>query len=130
MDGVETLRAASELLPGTRVLMLTASNEQDAIVRSIAAGATGYLQKYSGKEQLLTTLREVVLGEFRIPGSAARRLARAVRSPSAESLASLTEREILKLFAGGLSYQEIGEASLDLGPCDAGWDALHRKWGV
>ena len=115
MDGIEACREITELLPGTKVLMLTASNEKDAIVRSIAAGATGYLQKYSGKEQLLTTLREVALGEFRIPGDAARRLARAVRSPSsddaAERLAALTnrEREILKLFAEGLSYQEIGE---------------------
>ena len=115
LDGIEACRQIMELLPGTRVLMLTASNEQDAIVRSIAAGATGYLQKYSGKEQLLTTLREVAAGEFRIPGDAARRLARAVRSPSAdaaaERLATLTdrEREILKLFAEGLSYQEIGE---------------------
>ena len=115
MDGIDACRQITELLPGVRVLMLTASNEQDAIVRSIAAGATGYLQKYSGKEQLLTTLREVARGEFRIPGSAARRLARAVRSPSiddaSELLATLTdrEREILKLFAGGLSYQEIGE---------------------
>ncbi len=115
MDGIEACREITELLPDTRVLMLTASNEKDAIVRSIAAGATGYLQKYSGKEQLLTTLREVVQGEFRIPGNAARRLARAVRSPSSDNgadlLATLTEREreILKLFAGGLSYQEIGE---------------------
>ena len=115
MDGIEACRQITELLPGVRVLMLTASNEQDAIVRAIAAGATGYLQKYSGKEQLLTTLREVAEGEFRIPGDAARRLARAVRSPSAgdgsELLGTLTERErqILKLFAGGLSYQEIGE---------------------
>ena len=105
----------AELLHAARVLMLTASNEQDAIVRSIAAGATGYLQKYSGKEQLLTTLREVARGEFRIPGSATRRLSRAVRSPSADAaaelLATLTDRErqILKLFAEGLTYQEIGE---------------------
>ena len=114
MDGIEACRQITELLPGTRVLMLTASNEQDAIVRAIAAGATGYLQKYSGKEQLLTTLREVAEGEFRIPGDAARRLARAVRSPSgdaSERLEALTdrEREILKLFAEGLTYQEIGE---------------------
>ena len=115
MDGIEACRQITELLPGTRVLMLTASNEQDAIVRAIAAGATGYLQKYSGKEQLLTTLREVALGEFRIPGDAARRLARAVRSPStegaSEGLETLTDREraILKLFAEGLTYQEIGE---------------------
>ncbi len=115
MDGIEACRAITELLPDTRVLMLTASNEQDAIVKSIAAGATGYLQKYSGKEQLLTTLREVSQGEFRIPGNAARRLARAVRSPLAdaasERLDTLTdrEREILKQFAEGLSYQEIGD---------------------
>ena len=95
--------------------MLTASNEKDAIVRSIAAGATGYLQKYSGKEQLLTTLREVADGEFRIPGNAARRLSRAVRGGSADGdsqqMETLTDREkeILKLFARGLTYEEIGE---------------------
>ena len=115
MDGIEACRRIMELLPDTRVLMLTASNEKDAIVRSIAAGATGYLQKYSGKEQLLTTLREVAGGEFRIPGDAARRLSRAVRSPATEAaserLAALTdrEREILRLFVQGLTYQEIGE---------------------
>ena len=115
MDGIEACREITELLPDTKVLMLTASNEQDAIVKSIAAGATGYLQKYSGKEQLLATLREVARGEFRIPGDAARRLARAVRSPSSdavsEQLGTLTdrEREILKMFAEGLTYQEIGE---------------------
>ena len=115
MDGIDACREITELLPDTKVLMLTASNEQDAIVRAIAAGATGYLQKYSGKEQLLTTLREVAEGEFRIPGSAARRLARAVRSPMAdaafERLDTLTDREkgILKLFTEGLTYQEIGE---------------------
>ena len=115
MDGIEACRQITELLPDVKVLMLTASNETDAIVRSIAAGATGYLQKYSGKEQLLATLREVAQGEFRIPGDAARRLSRAVRNPSTDSepqqLDVLTQRErdILKLFAQGLSYQEIGE---------------------
>ena len=115
MDGIEACREITELLPETRVLMLTASNEQDAIVRSIAAGATGYLQKYSGKEQLLATLRDVAEGEFRIPGNSARRLARAVRGPlgddAVERLETLTDREveILKQFAEGLSYQEIGD---------------------
>ena len=115
MDGIEACRQITELLPDVKVLMLTASNEKDAIVRSIAAGATGYLQKYSGKEQLLATLRDVAEGEFRIPGDAARRLSRAVRNPSTDAepqqLDVLTQRErdILKLFAQGLSYQEIGE---------------------
>ena len=95
--------------------MLTASNEKDAIVQSVGAGATGYLQKYSNKEQFLATLREVADGEFRIPGDAARRISQAVRSSSAgfesEQLDSLTDREkeILKMFTEGLTYDEIGE---------------------
>ena len=115
MDGIDACREITDSMPDTKVLMLTASNEKDAIVRSIAAGATGYLQKYSGLEQLLTILREVAMGEFRIPGAAARRLSRAVRSPSAEDSSELLamlsnrERDILKLFAEGLTYQEIGE---------------------
>ena len=54
-------------------------------------------------------------GEFRIPGSAVRRLSQAVRSETedgvSEPLTALTEREreILKMFAQGLSYQEIGK---------------------
>ena len=115
MDGIEACREITDLLPDTKVLMLTASNERDAIVQSIAAGATGYLQKYSSKEQLLTTMRDVAEGEFRIPGSAARRLSKVVRrrapDSGGEQLDSLTEREkeILKLFAEGMTYEEIGE---------------------
>lgn len=115
MDGIEACRLITDMLPDTKVLMLTASNEADAIVQSVGAGATGYLQKYSTKEQLLVTIREVVDGEFRIPGDAARRMSRAIRSASPVTdpgqLNALTnrEREILRLFAEGLTYDEIGE---------------------
>ena len=50
--------------------MLTTFNETDTIVESVGAGATGYLQKCSTKEQFLKTIWEVVDGEFRIPGDA------------------------------------------------------------
>ena len=97
MDGIEACRKITDRLPDTKVLMLTASNEKDAIVQSVGAGATGYLQKYSSKEQFLATLREVAEGEFRIPGDAARQISQAVRSSSAgsesEQLDSLTDRE-------------------------------------
>ena len=73
-NGIEACRDIVAALPETRVLMLTASNDQGCIVQSVNAGASGYLQKYSGKEMLLSTVRAVAGGEFRVQGEAARRL--------------------------------------------------------
>ena len=69
-NGIEACREITEMLPETRVLILTASSEEDAVMEAVAAGATGYLQKYSGKEQLLRTVRDVANGEYRIPAEA------------------------------------------------------------
>ncbi len=73
-DGIAACRDITAVLPDTRVLMLTASNRDSAIVQAVNAGATGYLQKFSGKEMLLSTLREIAAGEFSLQGEAARRL--------------------------------------------------------
>ena len=115
-DGIEACREIREALPDTRVLILTASTDEDAVLAAVAAGATGYLQKFSGKEKLLSTIQEVADGEFSIPGDLTRRVFDKIRtaSPSEESQRSggLTEREreILTLFAQGLSYAKIAEA--------------------
>ena len=49
-DGVDAYREIMQLRPDTRVLMLTASTTEDAVIEAITAGATGYLQKDSGPE--------------------------------------------------------------------------------
>ena len=114
-NGIDACREITEMLPDTRVLMLTASAEEDAVMESVAAGATGYLQKYSGKEKLLSTVREVADGEYRIPGDAIRRVFADIRASAQwkerPELGRLTarEREILALFAQGLSYAKIAE---------------------
>ena len=43
-DGVEACREIMDSAPDTRVIMLTASTEDSAVVEAVAAGATGYLQ--------------------------------------------------------------------------------------
>ena len=114
-NGIDACREIIEALPDTRVLILTAATEDDAVIEAIAAGAAGYLQKYSGKEELLRAVREVADGECRIPADAMRRVFAEIRSSTQWEKAAkpgrLTqrEREILTLFAQGMSYARIAD---------------------
>ena len=114
-DGVEACREIMDLLPDTRILMLTVSTEEDAVIQAVAAGATGYLQKYSGKEELLDALRDVAAGRLQIPADTVRRVFGTIRgdAPPAPSrgsgLLTSREREILMLFSTGKSYAQIAE---------------------
>ena len=115
-DGVEACREIMESAPETRVVMLTASTEVDAIVEAVAAGATGYLQKETDRERLLSTVRDAVLGELRVPVEVVRRAFEEIRgggrAGDATATAGLTqrEREILVSVSQGMSYARIAEA--------------------
>ncbi len=115
-DGVEACREIMESAPETRVVILTASTEEDAVVEAVAAGATGYVQKETDRERLLSTLREAVLGEFRVPIEVIKRafesIRRAGKTGDAAIAAGLTrrERDILVAFVQGMSYAKIAEA--------------------
>jgi DNA-binding NarL/FixJ family response regulator len=139
-DGIEACRDITAALPDTRVLMLTASNRQGAIVQAVNAGATGYLQKFSGKEMLLSTVREVAGGEFRVQGEAARKLVTGLSGggggvpipPSELSLLTARERDLLRMFARGMSYAEMAEARGNSNPMTVrnAIYAIRRKLGV
>ena len=112
-DGVEACREIMESLPGTRVVMLTASTEADAVIEAVAAGATGYLQKVSGMDQLLSTVKVVAAGEMHLPTEVVRRVFTGIRSGAAgEEEDDLTprEKEILASFSQGMSYTAIATA--------------------
>ena len=113
-NGIDACREIAEILPETRLLILTAAAEEDAMMEAVAAGATGFLQKHSGKETLLRTLREVAGGEYAIPADVIRRVfagLRAGRPRKVYDSGRLTQREryILTLFAQGKSYAMIAE---------------------
>ena len=114
-NGIEACREITAILPDTRVLVLTASRQEYAVMEAVAAGATGYLQKYSGKEQLLRTVRDVANGEYRMPADAMRRAFAGVKATSNQISAPMPgrltqrEREILTLFSQGLSYVDIAK---------------------
>ena len=116
-DGVDACREIMEALPGTQVLMLTASSSsEDAVVEAVAAGATGYLQKHSAPEELAVAIRDVANGRLRIPDRAIRRVFELIPGQrglgAGRVLEEITDREkeILRLFARGKSYAQIAGA--------------------
>ena len=114
-NGIDACREITETLPDTRVLILTAARAEDAAIEAVAAGAAGYLQKYSGKQELLRAVRDVADGEYRIPSNVMGRVFAELRAPAqrkTRELSRLTsrERQILTLFAQGWSYPKIAEA--------------------
>ena len=114
-NGVDACREITETLPETRVLILTAASEEGAVMEAVAAGAAGYLQKFSGKEEFLRAVRGVAGGEYRIPADVVRRVFAGLRAVSQRNETrgagrlTLREREILALFAQGMSYPKIAE---------------------
>ena len=113
-DGVEACRSILDLLPETKVLMFTASSEDDAVIEAIAAGAAGFLQKYSGSDELMDAIRKVAEGRLMIPDDALRRVFRLIRSGTVltpgPKVLTVREREILAHFAKGKPYARIAEA--------------------
>ena len=113
-DGVEACREIMESLPDTRVIMLTASTEEDAVIEAVSAGAAGYLQKVSGMDHLVSTVKTVAAGEMHMPTAVLRRVFARIRAGAKpeEDPAQLTrrEREILASFSRGMSYAAIAGA--------------------
>ncbi len=114
-DGIEASREIMGMLPETKVIILTASSEEDAVTEAVAAGARGFIHKFCGKEQLLAAVKDVAKGEYHLPPDAITRAFAGIRSTSrtdcTRKAGRLTnrEREILTLFAQGMSYAEIAD---------------------
>jgi DNA-binding NarL/FixJ family response regulator len=122
IDGVEVIRHAARCHPQCDVLVVTMFGDDQHVVGSIEAGATGYLLKDAGAGHIAASIHELRAGGSPISPSIARRvLARfrisAASTPPAEPAprevppSPLTEREteILRLAAKGLSFETIGE---------------------
>ena len=115
--GVDACREIMDLMPDIGILMLTASTAPDAVIEGIAAGASGYLLKDSGVEQLVGTIQEIAEGRVSLTADALKRAAMLMRKdPAAQGLRgpdllTARETELLRLFCRGLSYAQIADAA-------------------
>jgi DNA-binding NarL/FixJ family response regulator len=110
LDGLEATRRIVTECPGSRVLVLTAHDDAEHIIPLLEAGATGYLPKTVGLNDLLDAIRATSRGESVLPPSVAsvviRHLSGARERPTEEVLTP-REMEVLCLLARGFTNHQI-----------------------
>ncbi|WP_432108596.1 response regulator [Streptomyces sp. AA1529] len=112
-DGVRVCRELRSRLPGLACLMLTSFDDEEALLDSVMAGASGYVLKQIQGSDLVSAVRTVAQGQSLLdPRAAARLMDRLRGGPQEEpdALLGLTdrEREILALIGEGLTNRQIG----------------------
>jgi DNA-binding NarL/FixJ family response regulator len=109
MNGLDATRLVCARLPDVRVVMLTASDQDDDVFEAIRSGASGYLSKDLDAAQFVALLDGVLRGEPALSPGIARKmideLARPRTSPPPPPGSALTERErdVLELLVQGIT---------------------------
>jgi DNA-binding NarL/FixJ family response regulator len=118
LSGIEAVRIITRRYPKTRILVLTMHENEEYILQIVKSGASGYIIKTSGKDELLKAIRTVAAGEKYFSHRVSEILVEGFirksdtgEEPNADKAGPLTrrEKEILALVAQGLTNQEIGK---------------------
>lgn len=111
-SGIDLIRQIRTESPKLPVLVLTMYEEEQYAIRSIRAGAQGYLTKESAGTQLVHAIRKVASGKPYISIEVAEQLALDIMTPEKplpHSQLSNREFEIFNLLAQGKSITDIGQ---------------------
>ena len=112
-SGIDVCRYIRSEFPDTYCLILTSYDDEDAVLASVLAGASGYVLKEVRGAGLIDAIRQVAMGRSLIDPSVIDQVMARVREGSASDkrLAALTERErqVLDLIAQGMTNRQIGE---------------------
>lgn len=113
LGGIEAIERIVGSDPKARILVLTSFAADDKVFPAIKAGASGYLLKDTGPEDLVKAIQQIDRGESSLNPTIARKLLREVSQPAAgkQTADPLTEREleVLGLIAKGKSNHEIAD---------------------
>jgi len=118
MDGIQVLPSIRSKSPKTKTLMLTSTNDEDGIFRSLKIGAKGYLSMDSSATDLTKAINAVQRGELWVERKLMSKFFENEaahnsneKNPGKKTLEGLTvrEQEVLRHLAAGLSNKEIAE---------------------
>jgi DNA-binding NarL/FixJ family response regulator len=120
LDGIEATERITQDDPEVAILLLTYTDDDEAVLRALQKGARGYVLKDSGPDVILRAIRDVASGEMIFGASIAKRVGGLLADRPAgrvRPFPDLTDRqyEILELMAQGLNNQRI---ALQLGVGD------------
>ncbi len=112
LNGMEATRRVKKEFPKTRVLILTAYDDDPYIFAALQAGAKGYLLKTASSDELVHAVRAIAAGESALSPAITKKLVARATGNATDIIEPLTEREmeILRLAAKGLGNKQIGSA--------------------
>jgi two-component system, NarL family, invasion response regulator UvrY len=133
-SGLEALKELRREHPKIPMLVLSIHSADEFAVRSIKAGASGYLTKDSAPEELIDAIRTVVAGRRYLTPSVAERLASAVESDvkgAPHEMLSNREFHVLRMLAAGKTNGEVaGELALSAKTISTYRTRTLRKMGM
>ncbi len=109
MDGIEACREIKSQYPDVRILMITSYSDDDAVISSIMAGASGYLLKNVSRAEMLRAIRLVAAGQTLVDANAAKQAMDRISQTPGHELTE-REREVLTLVARGYTNKQIADA--------------------
>jgi two-component system response regulator DevR len=114
-SGIEACQEITEQLPDTKVIMLTSYAEDEMLFSAIRAGASGYVLKQIGSEDLIHAIEAIGRGEALLDPAVTQRVfqevRKAAREEEASAFAELTQQEmhVLQLVSEGRTNRQIAE---------------------
>jgi len=134
IDGLELLKHLRRDWPGVPVLVLTMHSEEQFAIRTLRAGASGYLTKDSAPAELVGAIRKVVGGSRYMTAQLAERIAAHLGPDNERPLHErLSDREyqVLRMIARGKPTREISsELSLSVKTVSTYRARLLEKMGM
>lgn len=111
MGGLELIKHMKQVYPKTKILVLTTFYDEKNIINAVSLGADGYILKDSGREKIISAIKNVISGQSVLDSKVLLALSKAVGTYNDDKLdkTQLTPREleILDMIGTGLTNAEI-----------------------